>query len=367
MSSNITACGRCGGSIQESWRFCPACGRRVATVVRRFVSVMAAVAVVLFGAGYGLQSYLTPPHKMTTPERHSESTQPDASLDDPQINALRADIEKDPQNLEKLKMLAGMLGDRIRENPAASQGVVFEAIDVLSRILTIAPNDPGGLVMMADVSFDQRAFTKSKDFYERYLKIEPNNLGARARYASTLTFLGEYENAISQLDTVLKTDPKNFPAMAYLAITYAQKGEVAKAKEVGTKALSLAPSEEARTRFSSFMSALDQGGAQGVSPSLGNVAAQPVGFGGVEGFIAKVKANPVAGPKLVAHEDSKNGDLKLVFKDFPMDKMPPFAKEKFFGSLKQAAEAAKLDKIATISFVDVASGATMDQISLAQR
>ena len=367
MSSNITACGRCGGSIAETWRFCPACGRRVASVDRKFLSVMSAVAVVLFGAGYGLQSYLTPPHKMAMPERHSESVPEESPLNDPQINALRADIEKDPQNLEKLKMLAGMLGDHIRENPTGSQGVVFEAIDVLSRILSISPNDPGGLVMMADVSFDQRAFTKSKDFYEKYLKIEPNNLGARARYASTLTFLGDYENAISQLNTVLKTDPKNFPAMAYLAITYAQKGEVAKAKEIGTKALSLAPSEEARTRFSSFMAALDQGGAQSNSPARGNVTSEVAGLSGVEGFVAKVKANPVAGPKLVAHEDSKNGDLKLVFKDFPMDKMPPFAKEKFFGSLKQAAEAAKLDKVTTISFIDVASGATMEQISLAQR
>jgi cytochrome c-type biogenesis protein CcmH/NrfG len=328
---------------------------------------MAGVAVVLFGAGFGLQSYLTPSLKMAMPERHSESVQEDAPLNDPQIDALRAEIEREPQNLEKLKMLAGMLGDRIRENPDSSQGIVFEAIDVLSRILTIAPNDPGGLVMMADVSFDQRAFTKSKDFYEKYLKIEPNNLGARARYASTLTFLGDYENAISQLTTVLKADPKNFPATAYLAITYAQKGDVGKAKETGKSALALAPSEEARTRFSAFMSALDEGGAQGVSPARGNVPTDASALGGVEGFVAKVKANPVAGPKLVAHEDAKNGDLKLVFKDFPMDKMPPFAKEKFFGSLRQAAEAAKLDTISTISFIDVASGATMEQISLAQK
>lgn len=328
---------------------------------------MGVVALVVFGAGYGLQSYLTPPHKMAMPERHSEKSEEAATLNDPQINALRADIENDPQNLEKLKMLAGMLGDYIRENPRKSQGVVFEAIDVLSRILSIAPNDPGGLVMMADVSFDQRAFTKSKDFYERYLKIEPNNLGARARYASTLTFLGDYESAVSQLNTVLKTDPKNFPAMAYLAITYAQKGDVAKAKEIGTKALGMAPSEEARARFTLFMSELDKGGVQGASPARGNVSSEVVALAGVEGFIAKVKANPVAGPKLVAHQDSKNGELKLVFKDFPMDKMPPFAKEKFFSSLKQAAEATKLDKIATISFVDVASGTTMDQISLAQK
>jgi hypothetical protein len=78
-----------------------------------------------------------------------------------------------------------------------------------------------------------------------------------------------------------------------------------------------------------------------------------------------VKANPVAGPKFVGHEEVK-GDLRLTFKDFPMAQMPPFAKEKFFGSLKKAAEEAKISSVKTISFIDLASGTSMEQITLAK-
>ena len=87
---------------------------------------------------------------------------------------------------------------------------------------------------------------------------------------------------------------------------------------------------------------------------------------GIEAFVAKLKANPVAGPKFVNFEDAPQGELKLFFKDFPMSQMPPFAKEKFFGSLRQAAEAAKLSAVKSITFVDLGSGATMDQITLAK-
>jgi hypothetical protein len=86
---------------------------------------------------------------------------------------------------------------------------------------------------------------------------------------------------------------------------------------------------------------------------------------GIEGFVAKLKSNPIAGPKFVGHEEVK-GDLRLTFKDFPMGQMPPFAKEKFFGSLKKAAEEAKISSVTTISFIDLASGQTMEKIALAK-
>jgi hypothetical protein len=46
--------------------------------------------------------------------------------------------------------------------------------------------------------------------------------------------------------------------------------------------------------------------------------------------------------------------------------MPPFAKEKFFGSLKKAAQGANLSHVKTLSFIDLASGTVMEQISLAK-
>ncbi len=327
-------------------------------------------AVGLFGLAFGLQSYLIPPKTEPVVKQHAEP-QTQTTPEDPQVALLREQLEKEPQNIEKLKMMAGILGDKLRNDPHTSNVTVFEAIDILSRILALEPNDPGALVMMADVSFDQKAFTKAQEFYERYLKLEPDNHGARARYASTLTFLGQHDKSVQELNSVLKQDPKNFPAMAYLAITYAQQGDLSKAKETGTAALTLAPSDEARARFSAFMTTLEAQGVTSSSPVRGNIeslpTAQPVQSvaSGVAGFVAQVKNNPVAGPKFVGHEEVKD-ELRLTFKDFPMSQMPPFAKEKFYGSLKKAAQETNISSVRTISFIDLASGKVMDQITLAK-
>jgi cytochrome c-type biogenesis protein CcmH/NrfG len=370
MSLNITVCLRCSGPVTEAMRFCPSCGKRLTQRTKSFPLVLGASAVALFGVGFALQSYLIPPKNEPIAKQHSE--QPTQVVpEDPQVAILREQLEGDPQNIEKLKMLAGILGDKLRNNPQSSNTKVFEAIDVLSRILAMQPNDPAALVMMADVSFDQKAFTKAQEFYERYLKLEPDNHGARARYASTLTFLGQYDKSISELNSVLKQDPKNFPAMAYLSITYAQQGDFSKAKETGSAALNIAPSDEARARFSAFMTTLDAQPGTGSSPARGNVEpakdaqVPPQAATGISGFVDRVKSNPVAGPKFVGHEEVKD-DLRLTFKDFPMSQMPPFAKDKFFGSLKKAAQETGISQVRTISFIDLASGKVMDQISLAK-
>ena len=368
MSLNITACRKCGFSVNESMRFCSQCGTKIAGMNRSFLLTMGTAAAALFLVVYGLQRYLQPPQQVALATQHSEAPA-QADIHDPQIDALRSEVEKDPQNMEKLKMFAGILGDKLRNNPSAPPALVFEAIDVLGKILAISPNDPGALVMMADVSFDQRAFTKAQDFYERYLKLEPDNLGARARYASTLTFLGQYDKSIKELNGVLKADPKNFPAMAYLSITYAQSGDLTKAKEYGATALNLAPSDEAKARFSAFMNTLGGGAAaQSDSPVRGNVpakSAETLGApSGLVGFISTIRANPIAGPKFVRYEEKKSGVLRLFFRDFPMGQMPPFAKEKFFGSLRQAAKASKIDGVRSIVFIDEATENEMEVISL---
>ena len=370
MSLNITVCSRCSGPVTDAMRFCPSCGKRLTRRTGSFPLVLGGSAVVLFGLAFALQSFLIPPKNEQIAKQHSEP-EAQTTIDDPQVALLREQLEKDPQNLDKLKILAGILGDKLRENPHSSNAMVFEMIDVLSRILAMEPNDPAALVMMADVSFDQKAFTKAQEFYERYLKLEPDNHGARARYASTLTFLGQYDKSVAELNSVLNQDPKNFPAMAYLAITYAQQGDLSKAKETGTSALTLAPSDEARARFSAFMTTLESQAGASTSPVRGNVPssenapAAPSALTGVAGFVAQVKSNPVAGPKFVGHEEVKD-ELRLTFKDFPMSQMPPFAKEKFFGSLKKAAEEANISQVKSISFIDLASGKVMDQMTLAK-
>jgi cytochrome c-type biogenesis protein CcmH/NrfG len=332
---------------------------------------VAGAAVVLFGVGVALQQFLQPP-SMRVAGKPSVASAHEHDDSDPQIVALRKELEANPEDLTKLRIFAGVLGDKIRKERPASQTVAFEAIDVLGRILHLVPNDPEALVLMADVSFEQQAFTKALEFYERYLKLEPDDLGARSRYASTLTFMSRFDDAINELNRVLAKEPKNFPALAYVAITYHQKGDVKKARQFGEKALQLAPSEEARARFAGFIKMLNEAEAGGGNKSpVAAVSASNKSFEevapiqkGVEGVVAAVRANPVAGPKFVTHEVSPKGVLKLTFKDFPMQMMPPFAKEKFFANVRKSVEAASAEELAKIEFVDLATGSTMESLTL---
>lgn len=361
MENTITSCGNCGGELSAVMRFCPSCGKSVRARSSRYYFMSLGITGVVFGTAFGLRALVKGDRKMPVATRGNATVaHVEKQSDDPQLVAMRKEVETSPEDLSKLRVFAGMLGDKLRSNPTASPELVFEAIDTLGKILKAQPNDPGALVMMADVSFDQKAFTKALDFYERYLKIDGEDLGARSRYASTLTFLGRYDDSIKELNRVLAKDPKNFPAMAYLSITYAQRGDLSKAKELGATALTFAPSEDARARFSAFVSSLDQPGS-GVSSASPE---SPRKESGLDGFVSAVRANPVAGPKFVRAEQGDAGSIKLIFKDFPMSQMPPFAKEKFFSGLKAAAERNNLADIRLVSFIDAQSGGEMDRLEI---
>jgi tetratricopeptide (TPR) repeat protein len=356
-----TLCRKCGSQSESNARFCPTCGRRLVAIGKGQYAGAIGLAVVIGWAGWGLQDGIqaSRPRPKSHPVTQARSTE--SSLkESPQLVAMREDVRKFPDDLQKLKMFAGMLGDQLRSKPDAPSGLVFEAIEVFGRILEKEPRDPLALVLMADLSFDQKAFTKALDFYNRYLEVAPDDLGARARYASTLTFLGRYDDSATELEKVLKIEPNNFPAKAYLAITFAQKGDVQRAKLIGAEALALAPSEEARARFSSFVGSLDSASSNVdvVGTPTENKGASSLR--GSQGFITALRANPVAGPKFVRLSEVDSSTITLFFKEFPMNKMPPFAKQKFFQGLKRALAENGLDSVKKIEFVDVDSGQGLD-------
>jgi tetratricopeptide (TPR) repeat protein len=381
MNSRIQ-CSRCGIAITSEMRFCPACGSKLVGRSKGFAKGVLLTTTILLLCGVGLQLAVQGKAVRPSPARGVSGQQgagfEAGESENPQLAAMRREVEGAPGDLTKLKVYAGMLGDTLRSNPGASPALVFEAIDVFGRILQQEPNDPAALVMMADVSFDQRAFTKALDFYERYLKVDPNDLGARSRYASTLTFLGRYDDSIRELGKVLQSEPKNFPAMAYLAITYAQKGDIAAAKKIGGDALAAAPSEDARARFSSFVESLDQAKSEGDVGSVKQAEAgtseqadvgaskQALKVGGIDGFVSALRANPVAGPKFVRYEQT-GATLRLYYRDFPMSQMPPFAKDKFLGGIRSALAQNGLAGVKEVVFTDAVSQSAMETLSLASK
>ena len=150
--------------------------------------------------------------------------------------------------------------------------------------------------MLADIYFNNKSFKDSMKHYQRYLKLKPEDHQARGRYASALTFLSRFDEAVSELKSVIKKDPHNFHAYAYLSITYSQMKKMKEAHKAGNKALELAPSEEARNRFASYLVSI--GGA----PKDTNKKPEPVEempqVIAARVIINHVRSNPIAGPKI---------------------------------------------------------------------
>lgn len=392
-------CHSCGHDLPPSAKFCPECGTKLAEVRRplgvKDVTKVLLVGLGLFGFGWATQSSLAGKKPERPFETASAGHAPGGghtlpAQTDPEIKSLRAAAEADRGNKEPWRALVTALYERLqKEEDPVKSGLIFEIIDGLRAILEIDPKDKDALLAMADVSFNQQAFSKAADFYKAYLEVEPKDVSTRARYASSLTFLGRYDDSVSELERAIAEDPKNFSAFAYLAITYAQMGKTQDAIAMGDKVLALAPDDEARARFSKFIDSVKEKASSGKTVEGGHEGhdhlhdhdhphehdaaeakaprAEPekvaIFASPIQQVIDHVKANSVAGPKLSeAKFDENSGTLTFLFRSFPMQAMPPFVRDKFVNGVKEKASTAS--GIKTVVFADAESGSEMQRVEV---
>lgn len=357
-------CIYCGESVPVAARFCSQCGKGLqdgSTALRpsAFLKIVG-LSLITFCTAWGMKSALggTAPSEQFQPQTAKLSSQ-----DDSELSSLRSSAESNPTDVKGWIALANGLAERLREHEKPSPEMVFETIDVLRKILDIDQKNPFALIAMADISFEQQAFSKAAEFYVKYLNANPKDLNARARYASTLAFLNQHDQALKELETVLKDDPNNFNAKAYMAITYAQLGDRGKAKERGAEALRLAPNDEARARFSDFLEKLtDQPPARGTDQESHVI--QPELPAHAQAIVAKARENPVAGPKFVEGKMEGTSTVLLFFSQFPMSQMPPFIKERFLAGFKTLPVTPSERVITSVLFIDKESGERMEELSL---
>jgi hypothetical protein len=81
-------------------------------------------------------------------------------------------------------------------------------------------------------------------------------------------------------------------------------------------------------------------------------------------IISAIQNNPIAGQKFVRFEDKDPAVLRLYFKDFPMQAMPPFAKEKFYSGIRAKVKEAQVPTLKEIQFLDADSGLEMDKLAI---
>lgn len=345
-SDNKLFCRNCSNEINSSFSFCPKCGARVNSTKNslRLVLAVSTIAMIVGASTWFIAENFAGNKPTKTFDETSARVSPHTpQAPDPELDSLRAKVSESKNSLESTKNLGRALLTKIKSSESPNPEMVLEAIDVFRQILTAKADDSESLLALADLSFDNRVFSQSATYYEKYLSLNKKDQTVRGRYASTLTFLGKFDEAITELNKIIKEDKDNFQAQAFLAITYAEKGDLKKAKDIGAIAIDIAPTDEARTRLASFLESLGE---------------EKIESQKTKDINEVLKTNSVTSRKFVRSEI--NGEeLKLYFKDFPMEAMPPFAKEKFFKTVKENSE----DSVKKIIFIDSVSGKIMEELS----
>lgn len=363
-------CVNCGEKMEAGHNFCSSCGARAGGTARKSlkgsqIATLAVVGLTLWGVAWSIQSSLggkAPTKTFEQSQSGAGESNPHGGVNsapDPEIEKLRAAAEAAPKDKEAWRALGGALTAKISQAEKPPSELIFDALAVLRHILDIDPKDDDALLGMADISFNQQAFSKAADFYKRFLEINPNEADIRARYASSLTFMGKFDDSIAELKKALEIDPKNFHASAYLAVTYAEKGDMKTAMEVGEEVLKKAPNEEARARFADFLDSIKNKPQGKPAAQVAEKGPQPENVRGTLSPVEEyIRNHPIAGSKFARAESPSADKLVLYFNNFPMEQMPPFVKDKFLTSIK--------DKMAgdlkTVLFVDEASKNEMAKI-----
>jgi tetratricopeptide (TPR) repeat protein len=254
------------------------------------------------------------------------------------LQKLKSAALENPENKEAWLIYVTALGEEVKADPS-KRDLVFEALEALRRIIDIDPKDKDALLMMAEISFQQQAFSKSAEFYKKYLELAPEDLDIRARYASSLTFVKDFPKAIQELEQIIAKQSDHFQALAYLSVAYSEKGDLNQARLYGERALKAAPNDEARTRLSKFIDSIgksstpNRGTIPQSSTTDGSAKLPPAG----EAIVSLIKNNPVAGPKVIGGEMKGDDTVQINLNDFPMDSMPPFVRDKFVSKIREQA------------------------------
>jgi tetratricopeptide (TPR) repeat protein len=172
---------------------------------------------------------------------------------------------------------------------------------------------------------------------------------------ATARFLGDLKSGTS--DAMISHHVKG---PVTVEIADASSNHVMQSVTVDTAAAPAADAAAAETASNAMVSA---------APSVSSPSSSsPPSSGTFQDEVAGMMRNlPVAGPKVASVQWPSTMRAKVMMDNFPMDAMPPFARDKFIADIKSGLESAKsAHKVAgtvTVDIADAQSGRVMQSVS----
>jgi len=408
-------CPHCGAPVVPAGKFCVECGRQLSPsaaggirglhLTAAFVGVFLAILAVGLLVVYLVVPSTTPakiasitPETASAPEQQSTSQNnlppghPKVELP-AEARSLIERMEKDAESKPKDIAAWDKYGEVTLRAAMLDPSYYPRSLEAYAHSLKLNPDDPDALRGIGNLNFDHKNYDQATAAYEHYLKERPDDPEVRTDLGTMYLYTNNPDQAVVQYKRAIKLKPEFFEAYFNMGIAYGDQNDVADARQAFQQALKLAPDDDARAKVNEVMSKLPGGAPAAVAKApvptasankLASAANQnpaavaPHGktAGGDEEEDAAdfhddvedvVRAIPFLGPKVESVNWPERLEAVVLMKDFPMDAMPPFAKQKFLNDLKDKIKDAKsrnnITETVVLDLADRATGQVMTSVS----
>lgn len=242
-----------------------------------------------------------------------------------------------------------------------------EALEFFAHALELSPKNPDALRGKADLLYDQERYADAIGAYDAYLAVRPDDLAARTDLGTMHFYNGDTARAKAIYHDVLERSPSFVQAHVNLGITLHHEGDDKAALGEFETARSLAGDDQLRKQIDGMITSVG-----GTPPAGATAAAKDAApAAGRTPFQAAVeqalRAHQIVGGKIVRFEWSGPAAGRMVVRDFPMDAMPAFARDKFASrvqeTLRDAAQANAITDPPRLEIADAATGTVMATLS----
>ena len=323
----------------------------------RSAAYILTLALLVWGAALSISSRLSVPRapgeKKQTERGNTMSG--DLAGVSAETKALKAEAERKPDEIApRLALAHALVTEGIRLKDA---NVVMEAVKNFAAVLRQDADNAEALLGMANISMETGVFDKAVEYYSLYLAKHPEDLKAKTDYALALLQGGDSGSAIKTLKEVIAKEPKQFAPRLSLALAYRVAGEKKQAREAALEAKKFAPEKLAEQLIDEFVVSLDRVETKAATPKSPSDTLSPAML--VEEYF---RNHEIVGPKVQRIIWPESSLVRVEVKDFPVDKMPPFARDKFLKNMSE--QFAVLSEKLKIQIADETSGAVMLELEV---
>lgn len=368
-----TFCTQCGASLLADARFCVECGASSAgapaprprrLVLQRYAPVLV-VATVLLASGaavfVGAHQAKEPPRVPARAAQRSDPRLPEGhppvALPDDVRDAIRRkadEVAANPGNVTARKQLALMQYRAGLIEPP----YLTEAVKTYEAVLAQDPKDADALRALGDIAVDGNDPKRAMEYYQRFLEIRPEDPYVHTLVGNIQLAARNAPEAKRSYEAALAADPMLFQAQVGLGFALAASGEPAAAMDALRKARGLATDDASRRQVDDLIARI-------TAPR--ESAAKEAGADFKTGVESIFRTHQIVGPKVDRIEWPDESTVEVVLREFPVEAMPPFARdrltERITTELRENKGRYGVTRAVTVKLVDAASGRVMDTIA----